>query len=824
MTQIPSPGSERLIARYLPYSHHVTEQIVACDNLQYLAVIRVAGRSPDAHSTQERHDWIEALHNVLRGLPLGTVGLYSHIVRRRVTEYPQSRFAQAFAEQFDQAYRATFDAKGLMVNDLYLSLLVHPVADPVMGTFANLEKADTKRLAQWQAESIDRLQNLLRAMTAALSRYDPTVLGIVDRNGYAFSEIAEFLSLLCNGSHHAIPITRDRLGTNICRARPVFSRYGELGELRTVTGSRLFGMIELRDYPEQTRPGHLDVLLDQPYEFVLTQSWGSFTGAAAKGLVRKHRKLLADSNDAAHSQLTQLDQAMDDLTSGRLGLGDHHATLLLFGSDTNSVRQSMANTISALAEVALVAKPLERALEAGFWAQLPGNWAWRPRPVPITSYNLLCLSSLHNQMTGKPAGNPWGPAVTMLKTRTGSPFFFNFHASTDDVDELGKRRPGNTMLIGMTGTGKTVLQGMLLTQAQKFNATCVVWDKDRGMQVLIMALGGRYFKLRLGESTGWNPFQMPPTKGNVAFMRRLVVFLAERRGEPLTTAQHGEVTRAIEQMTTGIDLESRGLSMLTTLLPNPYSEDSAGSVHARLLPWCHGGEYGWVFDNPQDALNLDSTSGKAAILGFDLTELLDDDDARGAATLYLRHRINALHDGRRIINLFDECQHPLKDAHFQADMQDASRTIRKKNGVLAFATQEPGAILTNPVGPSLIQQAATLIFLPNPQAKREDYVEGFGLTPAEFELIRQLGEASRQFVIKQGGNVTVASLDLSGCENELLVFSGSTDMAEAAEQAVAKAGSDPADWLPVYLNTVKSNRRLVEPSLPIRPAESMHAM
>jgi hypothetical protein len=49
-------------------------------------------------------------------------------------------------------------------------------------------------------------------------------------------------------------------------------------------------------------------------------------------------------------------------------------------------------------------------------------------------------------------------------------------------------------------------------------------------------------------------------------------------------------------------------------------------------------------------------------------------------------------------------------------------------------------------------------------------------------------------------------------------------MAEAAEQAVAKAGTDPADWLPVYLTTVKSNRRLVEPSLQIQPAESMHAM
>lgn len=72
---------------------------------------------------------------------MGSIGLYSHIIRRRVTEYPDSAFTQPFAARFDAAYRATFDASGLMVNDLYLTVLIHPVEDPVLGTFASLEKA-----------------------------------------------------------------------------------------------------------------------------------------------------------------------------------------------------------------------------------------------------------------------------------------------------------------------------------------------------------------------------------------------------------------------------------------------------------------------------------------------------------------------------------------------------------------------------------------------------------------------------------------------------------------------------------------------------------
>ncbi|HBS78635.1 MAG: type VI secretion protein [Pusillimonas sp.] len=799
---------ERRVSRYLPYSHHVTDQIIACDNHEYLAVIKVTGRAPDAYAQDELKDWIEALHNVLRGLPMGSLGLYSHIVRRRVTEYPDSAFNQPFASRFDAAYRATFDASGLMINDLYLTVLIHPVQDPILGTFASLEKADAPRIAHWQAESIERLNGIIRALSAGLYRYDPQTLGIVDRKGFAFSEAAEFLGFLLSGTHRPVAISRERLRDTLPYARPIFGRHGELGELRTVASSRIFGMMELRDYPEATKSGHLDRLLGLPHEFVLTQSWGSHTGAAARKLVKKHHKLLVDSGDDSISQVTQLTEAMDDLTSARLGLGDHHATMLIYGDTAEGVRQALAQTATALAEEAVGFRPLDRALEAGFWAQLPGNWHWRPRPVPITSLNFLCFSSLHNQLTGKPVGNPWGPAVTLLKTQTGSPFFFNFHASTEDLDETGKRRPGNTMIIGMTGTGKTVLQGMLLTQAQKFGATCVVWDKDQGMQVLIMALGGRYFNIRVGEATGWNPFQMEPTKSNVAFMVRLVVFLAERRGEAVTTRQQADITQAVQQLTTLIDREARTLSTLNTLLPNPYSEDDTTStVHARLAPWCQGGEYGWVFDNPADELSLATDTGEPAIFGFDLTELLDDDAVRGAATMYLKHRIDALHDGRRIINLYDECQHPLKDRHFQEDMQDASRTIRKKNGVLAFATQEPGAITENPVGPSLVQQTATLILLPNPRAKARDYIEGFGLSPTEFELLKSLGEASRKFLVKQGSSVTVAQLDLSGCEDELLVFSGSSDMAAIAEQAVAQAGQDPVAWLPVYLDLVKQSRQ-----------------
>ena len=267
---------------------------------------------------KEQHDWVESLHNVIRGLPLGKLGLYTHIVGRHVSEYPDSTFPQPFAQQFDDQYQATFDKRGLKINELFLTISIHPVQDALLGTVASLEKADAGRLLVWQEESIEDLQSGIRAVMDGLHRYDAEVLKIVDRNGFAFSEPGEFLAFLLTGQRHAVPVTEGYLWDSLPSARPIFSRYGELGELRTIDSTRKFGMLELFRSPGQLRPGHLDPILSSPFEFIITQSWGSFTGAAAKKLVKKHLKLMRDSNDDAPRQAKQLEKLIEKLETGEL--------------------------------------------------------------------------------------------------------------------------------------------------------------------------------------------------------------------------------------------------------------------------------------------------------------------------------------------------------------------------------------------------------------------------------------------------------------------------------------------------------------------------
>ena len=121
----------------------------------------------------------------------------------------------------------------------------------------------------------------------------------------------------------------------------------------------------------------------------------------------------------------------------------------------------------------------------------------------------------------------------MLVTSARSPFYFSLHASDPTDPEGGSRKDtGHTLICGPTGSGKTVFIGFLVAALSRQGATQIVFDKDRGLEILVRALGGEYCALKNGEPTGFNPLKLPPTPLNVEFLKswlRVLVRPAQRR-------------------------------------------------------------------------------------------------------------------------------------------------------------------------------------------------------------------------------------------------------------------------------------------------------
>jgi type IV secretory pathway VirB4 component len=59
------------------------------------------------------------------------------------------------------------------------------------------------------------------------------------------------------------------------------------------------------------------------------------------------------------------------------------------------------------------------------------------------------------------------------------------------------------------------------------------------------------------------------------------------------------------------------------------------------------------------------------------------------------------------------------------------------------------------------------------------------------------------FLVKQGHNSAIASLDLRGFDDELVVLSGSLDNLALLDEIMADVGDDPETWLPLLQQRVR---------------------
>ncbi|MBK8373477.1 MAG: VirB4 family type IV secretion/conjugal transfer ATPase [Sphingomonadales bacterium] len=404
----------------------------------------------------------------------------------------------------------------------------------------------------------------------------------------------------------------------------------------------------------------------------------------------------------------------------------------------------------------------------------PGNFKYIVRKGLVSTGNFAGLASLHNFPVGQPRGNHWGDAVTLFETTAAGPYFFSFHHN--DL--------GNFTIIGPSGSGKTVVLNFLLAQARKFTPRIVFFDKDRGAELFIRAIGGQYDRLRPGSHSGLNPLQLDDNAINRQFLIEWLSLLAG--------GVDGEEIETIKDAIDANFAQPRSHRRLRHLVElfRGHKRPRSGDLYARMRAWWGEGERAWLFDN-----EIDLTDLSAQTVGFDMTAILDDPIARTPALLYFFHRVEERLDGSPAIIVVDEGWKALDDDVFVRRIKDWEKTIRKRNGIVGFATQSAQDALESRIASAIIEQAATQIFMINPKARPEDYVDGFGLTQHEFELIRTLPDSSHCFLIKHGNESVVARLNLSG-ENDLLtILSGREATVRLFDELTERTRLNPVDWM-----------------------------
>jgi type IV secretion system protein VirB4 len=794
---------ENPLARFVPFSSLVSAHDVITRGGDYLRVWRLDGvafECADEHLIAERH---EALCSLLRNLAGGQWAVWTHRLHRLVGDALQDPAAPGFARDLSLAYHAKLGECRMMSNELYLTLVYRPNISRLSRALQSTQRSRAA-IAEAQADALRIMEERSALVGRVLRGFGPQLLGSRTHGGRRYSEVAEFLGYLVNGCWRPVPLAAGPLYRTLPTARLSFG--GEKLELRHGDRHRCAALVDIKEYADAVEPGILNALLYEDSEFIETQSFSILPRREALRALTLQRDQLIASDDVVASQIADMDLALNELGDGQFCMGEYHYSLVVFGNDGEGsladAGRRAAQAIGAVGEASsLQMSPVDLVADAAWFAQMPGNWQWRPRESKLSSRAFAALASGHNFARGKRDGNPWGEALALLRTPSGQPFYLNLHSSPYGEDSADKKLPGNTLIIGSTGVGKTTLEMFLLTLTRKWDPAprLVLFDLDRGCEIAIRALGGRYLTLEAGKPTQLNPLQRDPTPARIQFWEQLIRTCIETTALPLLPADE----RAIADAVKAVAMMPPALRRFSTVRQN-LPKAGENSLYERLGRWCEGGALGWVFDQADDQLlDLDT----ASVIGFDTTEFLDLPEVRTPVMLYLLHVMDELVNGERLIYVISEFWKALDHEIFSDFAKQKQKTIRKQNGLGIFDTQSPSDVLRHPIGRTMVEQSVTKIFLANPEAVREEYVEGFGLSEAEFGIVRSLGaQGGRRFLVKQGHASAICELDLSGLDDFVTVLSATTDNVALLDTVRERHGKDPFQWLPVLLREVQDRK------------------
>jgi type IV secretion system protein VirB4 len=774
----------------LPYAGHLDDHTVMTRGGDLIQMIQVDGIAFETADSETLNHMAAVRDVVMRGIANSNLMLYCHVIRRQVTAELSGAQPDGFVRDLDDAWQQQLRGKKLYINDMVLVLVRRP-AQGKIGFFDRLTKwgNGTRNSAERLADQTRELRELDAARTnllSALSRYGPRLLGRYhDANGTC-SEPLEILSALYNGEMQPVLEPTGDAGQYLPYKRISFGLDALELKGASANTSRFGAIVSIKDYPAYTAPGMLDNLLRLPHELTMTESFAFIDRQIADERIGLALRRLRAASDETTTLRQGLLGAKDDLTGGAAAYGEHHLTVHVRAMTLAALDAAVADVQASLADIGAVAVREDLNLESAFWGQFPGNADFIARKALVSTANLSGLISLHGFPIGVPAGGPWGEPITVLETTSSTPYFFNLHSG--DL--------GNFTLIGPSGSGKTVVLNFLIAQAQKFHPRTFFFDKDRGAEIFIRAIGGHYDVLRPGTPTGFNPLQLPENATNQAFLRQWLSQMLTPAGGQLTADENAIISSAVDANFSQ-PAEYRQLRYLVELLAGG-ARPVRGDLASRLAPWYGAGEHAWLFDNPTDQLNLDTRTA-----GFDMTALLDNPALRTPAMMYLFHRVDERLDGSPSMIVIDEGWKALDDDVFVHRLKDWMKTVRKRNGVVGFATQSASDAIESKIAATIIEQSATQLFMSNPKAQASDYCGGFGLTAHELDLVRSLPEHLRCVLIKQGGNSVVARLDMGNMPNAITVLSGREASVRKLDELRRVHGDAPSEWLPMLLQAAQ---------------------
>ena len=777
-----------LLADFLPWAALVAEGVILNKDGSLQRTARFRGPDLDSATPSELVAVSGRLNNALRRLGSGWA-VFVEAQRLPSRDYPLSEFSDPVSALVDAERRAQFeDASRHFESSYFLTFVWMPPLD------------DTSRAGRWLYEDAPdsglNPQEHVESFTARTDRLLDLLDGFMPEAAWLSDE--ETLTFL----HSTVSTRRQRvrMPETPMHLDALLADNALVGGLAPRLGDAHLRSLSIIGFPTATWPGLLDELNSQPFEYrwvtraicldktdatkLLTRirrQWFAkrkSIAAILKEVMTNEASTLLDSD--ASNKAADADEALQELGADMAGAVYVTATLTVWDED-----EAVAETKLKAAEKVIQGRDFTcmpetvNAIEA-WLGSLPGHLYANVRQPPVSTLNLVHMIPISAVWAG-PARNDHldGPPLFYAETEGSTPFRFSMHVG--DV--------GHTLVVGPTGSGKSVLLALMALQFRRYpDAQVFAFDFGGSIRCATIACGGDWQDLAGALSEDEAAIQLQPLRNieetsERAWAQDWLSGLIAREGVTVDPVARDHLWSALTSLASA-PVEERTLTGLSVLLQSTELKQA-------LAPFCLGGPFGRLLDAETEEL------GTADFQAFE-TEGLIGSAATPAVLAYLFHRIEERLDGRPSLIIVDEGWLALDDGTFGGQLREWLKTLRKKNASVLFATQSLADIDNSAIAPAIVESCPTRIFLPNERALEPqvaDIYRRFGLNERQIEIVARAMPKRDYYCQSRRGN-RLFSLGLGEVALAFTAASSKADQA-AITDILAEHGRDgfAAAWL-----------------------------
>ena len=524
----------------MPISHFVGPNIFALKGGGYGCLLSLDGIDPESRTDEDLDVRVRGVEAALRGLPADSC-LYQYTRVMAGFNLPrQTMYASPVTDSFVSNRLEFLDKTAKFRRiDLHWCLTIEPESGKAFSSKPQDQKQSLGR-------QLFELQKAATILEAHLS--DSIGLRLLDKER-AF----RFFSYLFNLEEWASDVhLRSDAGVD----RQLVTSPVEWRREHLRIGRRYVQMFPLVQTPEISRPCLFTNLMRLECDSVLCMVWRPKPDSATRKEVTdqekfleffKHspfQRLMSGRNTAPLQatagakavvgnveSLSEVVASLDKLSQGSFAL-----RLLLSAKNAEELRAATPTVHRLFVDARAPTMEETYGNLSAFYAMFPGNRQFNVYPLWLREDHHARLSSIFAPNLGHTHSKDLDAEyLNIFETRTRTPYFQDAYVNGVRVQ----------LIIGPTGSGKSVHANQMLSLEQKYGGFTFIFDIGGSYESVVELYGGR--NDRVGkDAPRINPFALEPTEANIAFLHSFIKLLLTNSGAVLGPEDDDDIFRSVK--------------------------------------------------------------------------------------------------------------------------------------------------------------------------------------------------------------------------------------------------------------------------------------